>query len=137
VILQRLLLAAGAAAATVAAAAIAMAALSFALFALLRPYVGPAGAAAIVAAVYALFFVIGALIVGRAARGLGRRDRRAAQRDASRLVDRLAEAANDRPLVAAGVALALGVVLLRSPKSLAAVVSGVFDSLTGRTTRRR
>ncbi len=134
-IFRRLLLAAAALAATAAAAAIAMVALSYALFALARTYMGSAGAAAVVALVYALVVAVCALIAG--GKVTGRPSHRASERDAVGIVQRLSELARERPVAAAGVALALGVVLLRSPKSMAAVAGAAFDSFTGKKLRRR
>ena len=85
---------------------------------------------AIVAAVFAAS-------IGRAgffaARGTGWRGGggRADEREAMGLADRLMDLARDRPLVAVGVALALGLMLMRSPKSLGAIARAFFDSLTG------
>ena len=44
------------------------------------------------------------------------------------LLDRVIELARDKPIAAVGVALAMGVVLMRSPKSLAAVARAFFDA---------
>jgi hypothetical protein len=137
VILRRILLAVVGVVAAAAAAAIALVALSFALYALVRPYVGPAGAAAIVAGAYALIVGLAALIAGLAFRGAPRRSRRASEREAFGVLDRITDLARDKPIAAAGVALALGIVLMRSPRSLAAVAGAFVDSLTGKPRNRR
>ena len=117
-------------AAMAAAAVIATIALAFAIFAFSRPMVGTANAAAIVAAAFAA--LIGLAGPGRPGRRLARR--RAAgvdEGEAMGLADRLMDLARDKPVVAVGVALALGLVLMRNPKSLGAIARAFFDSLAG------
>jgi hypothetical protein len=41
------------------------------------------------------------------------------------------EMARERPIAAVGVALALGLVLMRSPRSLGAIARAFFESLGG------
>jgi hypothetical protein len=128
VILQRLLLAIAAGAAIAAAAAISMVALSLAVFGLLRPHIGPAYASAAVAAMFAVLIGLAGLL---AASGAGRRRGRMNEREAMGLAGRLMELARDKPIAAVAVALAMGVVLVRSPKSLGAIARAFFESLSG------
>lgn len=132
-ILQRVLMTVAAAAAIAAAVAIALIALAFAIFAFLRPYVGPANASAIVAAAFAVIVgLIGFLAAQRAGGGFGQAAQ-ASDGDAMSLAERLMDLARERPVIAVGVALALGVVLMRSPRSLAAVARAFFETLSGRS----
>ena len=117
-------MAVAAAAAIAAAAAGSVAAAAFALFAALVPQVGPAWAAAIVAASAALLVLIAGLIVR--ARAVGRMHRRQAEPDAS-LIQKLVELARAHPVIATGVALGAGVYALRNPKLVAAVVAAFME----------
>jgi hypothetical protein len=138
VILQRALLWIAAAAALAAAAVIGMIALAFAVYGFLVPHVGPANASAGVAALFAFLIGLGGLLAGLGLRGARRRRTgRYEERDALGLADRVMEVARDRPLAAVGVALAVGVILVRSPSALSAISRAFFDSVGGRERRRR
>lgn len=130
-ILQRVLMAVAAAAAIAAAVVIAMIALAAAIFGFLQPYVGPANAAAIVAAAFALMVGVSGLVAAQRAGGGGVVHGRADDGEAAGLVERLIEVARDRPMVTVGVALALGVVLIRSPRSLGAIARAFFETISG------
>ena len=131
-ILRRLLTTVVAATSIATAAAIALVALAGAIFALLLPHVGAAYAAAIVAAVFALLVGLAGLLAMRGSGGFnlsggGRVD----EREAMGLAERLMELARERPVAAVGVALALGIVLMRSPNALGAIARAFFDSFGG------
>jgi hypothetical protein len=135
VILQRVLMAIAAAAALAAAAVIAMVALAFAIYGFLLPHFGSANASAGVAALFAFLIGFGGFM---AARGVSPRRRRTkADDEPLTLIDRLMDLARDKPIAAVAVALAVGVLLVRSPKSLAAVVRTVLESLAPAPERRR
>lgn len=117
--LRRLFQLAAALAALVAAAAVCVVAAAFALYALARIWLGPAGGAAVVAAAFALVAV--------AVAGLATRKLPPAQTPEDvGLVERLIELAKARPLVAAGAAAAIVAVLVRNPAVLTAIVSAVL-----------
>lgn len=117
-------MAAAAAAALAAAAAIGVAALAFALYAGFQPWVGPAWAAAIVAAVMALAVLIAALSIrGAAAGGSPRRRGRAQEEPDASLVQKAIEMAKEHPLLAVGAAVGLGIYAIRNPQLVAAVVT--------------
>jgi hypothetical protein len=117
-LIRRLLLIVVAVAALAAAAAACVVASAFALYAVVRDALGPAGGAAVVAGVAALIVVAGALIaVLRMRRPAGLR------RDDHGLIARMMDFARDKPLIAAGAAIAVGVIAFRNPKVLAAVIS--------------
>ena len=120
--MDKALMAVAAAAALAAAAAIGVAALAFASYAGLTPWVGPAWAAALVAGVMALLVLIGALMIRGGASG--GRPRRSAQADADpSLVQKVVEMAKEHPLLAVGAALGVGVYAIRNPQLVAAVVT--------------
>lgn len=126
--MERTLMALAAGAAIAAAAVVGVFSLFFALFAAIEPYVGPAWAAAIIAATSALAVLLTGLVAARKAEG----DRRAAATvapDAS-LVDTVMNVVKDRPLLAAGAAVAAGVYALRHPQLAAAVVRAFMDRPT-------
>jgi hypothetical protein len=122
--MDRALMAVAAAAAIAAAAAGSVAAAAFALFAALVPQVGPAWAAAIVAASAAVLVLVAGLVAR--ARVSGRQRRREAEPDAS-LIQKMVELARAHPVLATGVALGAGVYALRNPKLVAAVVAAFME----------
>ncbi len=120
-IARKILLLVAAAAALAAAVGVFVVALAFALYAVARDYVGPAGAAAIVAGAAALLLVLAALVVLIKA-GLGRRKREPS------MVERAKDFVRERPIAAAAAALAAGVVAIRNPSLLAALVFSFLES---------
>lgn len=121
--MDKALMAVAAGAALAAAAAIGVFALAFAIYAGLTPWVGPAWAAAIVAAMMALIVLIGGLLVrGRASGGHRSRRRDEPEPDAS-LVQKVVEMAKEHPLLAVGAAVGVGVYAIRNPQLVAAVVT--------------
>ncbi|WP_296597770.1 hypothetical protein [Phenylobacterium sp.] len=117
--LQRILSLAAAIGAIVAAAAVCVVAASFALYALAREYLGPAGGGAVVAAVFALVAVIIAWI---ATRKVTPKTKATAAPPPSPL-DKAIGMAKEHPVVAAGAAAVAVAVLLRNPATVAALVS--------------
>jgi predicted permease len=107
------------------AAAVCVIAAAFALYALLRDQLTPAGAAAVVALLAAALAAIIAL-----AALLKMRSRPQTREDES-LVGRLIELARERPIIAAGAAAAAGFVLLRNPGLL------ITAAMAGRASRQR
>ena len=119
-------LAAGAAIA--AAAAVSVVSAAFALYALVQPWTGPAGAGAIVAAVAALVVAFaGMMAKNKAESRRYRGEGRGAEPDAS-IVSKIVEIAKERPMLAAGAALAAGVYAIRHPTLIAAVIGAVMEN---------
>ncbi len=129
--LRRLILALAAIAAFAASAAVCVVALAFALYALVEPYVGRAGAAAIVAAVAALVIAGSALLIGVAAKA--KRGRRTTA-PVGGVVERVTRFVRDKPVVAISAALAAGFLAVRNPRYLGAAVRAFFE---GRDVPRR
>ena len=119
-ILKRALNLAAAIAAVAAAAAVVVIAASFAVYALAKPYLGEAGAAAVVAGVFALIAVIVAWL---ATRKVTPRTKRGAKADDQPVIDRLIDMARERPLIALGATAAAVTVILRNPAVITAVIS--------------
>jgi hypothetical protein len=129
-ILKKALSLVAAIAAMAAAAAVCVVAAAFALYALLRYYVGPAGAAAAIAVLAAVVAVVLALVAyGKV------RPKRVKDEDQP-LSTRLIELAREKPIVAAGAAVAAGLVLLRNPGVVGAVVSAAMANRARDAERR-
>lgn len=126
-IFKRLLSGAAAVGAIAACAACAVVAAAFAIFMLLNEFVGGPGAAAIVALVFALLAGVGTLIGTRGTGGAKAKAKRKAEPPAppESLVDRAIDLAREKPLIAAGMAVAAGLMALRNP----IIVSTFLSSL--------
>lgn len=125
-ILRKALTLLAAFAAIAAAAAVCVVALAFALYALVRDYIGPAWGAAAVAGVAALLALILAFLATRKATP------KPLKAEDQTLTTRLIELARERPMVAAGAAVAAAVVLARNPKILTTLLSA---AVAGRAAR--
>jgi membrane protease YdiL (CAAX protease family) len=115
-------------AAIAAAAAVCVVALAFALYAVVRDYIGPAGGAAAVAGAAALLALILAYVATRKAKP------KPLKAEDQSMTTRLIELARERPLVAAGAAVAAAVVLARNPKILTTVLSAAIAGRAARPT---
>lgn len=113
-----------AAAAVATAVAVCVVAAAMALYALLRGYLTPAGAAAAVAGAAALIAVIGAFV----ALGKTHLIRRKAPAPEESLTTRLIGLVKERPLVAAGAVAAAAVVAIRNPRILSIILSAALAS---------
>lgn len=118
-ILKKAISVATAVAALAAAAAVCVVALAFALYAGLKPAIGPAWASAAVAGAAALLMLLGGLLLTRRAHAPRKEED---HRDISAKVFDLAR---DKPVVALAAVAAAGLVALKNPKITAALV-GAF-----------
>ena len=118
--LRRILLLAAALGAIAAAACVCVVALSFAVYAVADIWLSPAGAAAVVAAIFALIAVG---IAAAATRKAVPKAALAAKPSDAGLLDKVMGLAKERPLVAVAAATVAGVVLFRNPAVVAAVVT--------------
>ena len=101
---------------------------SAALFWLLEPLVGRAGAAALLAGVLALVVSVSVLVVaGRGHSPRHRPDVSAAAGLDFAFVDRVIEMAKDRPLLSIGAALAAGLIIVRNPALVATIVAAFME----------
>jgi hypothetical protein len=117
-----------------AAAVIATVAFAFAIYAFVLPHAGPANAAAAVAGVYAALIGAAGLLAARGAGGFRFGRQKVDETEAVNLAERLIVLAKEKPLIAVGVALAAGFLLMRSPKAMGAIARAFFDSIGGPTT---
>lgn len=123
--MERTLMALAAGAAIAAAAAVGVFSAFFALFAFIEPMVGTAGAAAIISGASALAVAVAGFVAARKAEG-DRKTAAAAAPDAS-LVEMILGLARDKPLLAAGAAVAAGIYALRNPQLISAVIRAFMD----------
>ncbi len=130
-ILKRVLSAAAAAGAVLAGAGVTVVAASYALYAWMTAYLPRAGAAAVVAGVFALIVLVVAFVAVRAA---SPKTPKASEQPRS-LIDRGIELAREKPLLAAGGAVAAGLIALRNPALIAALV-GLASQPPAKKTRR-
>lgn len=119
-ILKKALSLIAAIAAMAAAAVVCVVAAAYALYALLRYYLGPAGASAVIAVGFAVLTLILAFVAFRKAKP------KPTRREEQTLTTRLIDLAREKPIIAAGAAAAAGLVLLRNPKVVTAVVTAAM-----------
>lgn len=119
-ILKKAIQIACAVAALSAASAVGVFAAAFAVYAALRPMIGPAWSAAAVCALAAAMIGLGGLFAVLAANPPRLKKSAPEEKD---LVSRLIELARDKPIVAASAVLAAGAVAFKNPKVTAAIVS--------------
>ena len=110
-------------AALAAAVGVVVVAAAMALYAIAREYLTPAGSAAVLALVAAILAAVLAFVAFRQVRP------RPLRRDEENVTTRLIELARERPIIAAGAAVAAGLVLLRNP---GVVTSAVTAFMAGR-----
>ena len=115
------------AAAVAAVAAVGVVAAGFAIYAMLLPLWGRAGAAAAVAAVFALIVIVVGIATAMSLGG-GRRKARGA--DLSN-VELLIDVLRDKPLIAAVIAVITGVLAMRDPQTVAAVIRAFLEGWRG------
>ncbi|HEX4197303.1 MAG TPA: hypothetical protein VHZ26_07665 [Caulobacteraceae bacterium] len=122
-IFRRLLMAFVAIAAIATSASVVIVALAFALYALVEPYVGRAGASAVVAGSFAVI----AAIIGLVSMPRGRRRRRG-EATANDVAEDLMELVRDKPIASAGVALAAGIMAMRNPRVIGEIARAFFQN---------
>jgi membrane associated rhomboid family serine protease len=122
-IFKRLLMAFVAISAIATAVSVVVVALAFALFALVQPMLGDAGASAVVAGAFAVI----AAIVGFAA--VPRRHRRRPGTGSpAGVAEDLMDLVRDKPVASAGVALAAAIMAMRNPRVIGEIARAFFQS---------
>lgn len=111
-------------AALAAGAGVLVVSASFAIYALLRTYLGPAGAAGCVVFIAAIFLGVLALVMFGKAKGPTKTAGKAAS-GANGLVERLTGLLSDRPVVAASAAVAAGLLAWRNPTLVSTLLRAV------------
>ena len=128
-IFRRLLLALMAAATLATAAAVCVVALAFALYALVEPRFGRAGAAAIVAGTTAALTLVAGVLMMWAAH---RRRLRAPSAGVGGLIERSLAFMQQRPIVSASAAAAAGLMAARNPRYLGEAIRAFLEGRPGR-----
>lgn len=123
-IIRKIVLALAAAAAILAASGVIVVAAAFALFALVRPDLGPAGAAGVVCAAAAALIGLIGLVAGLQARGVRKKLTHPA---GGGILDQLIELARERPIVSTGALIAAAALAVRNPVTLASVVKTLLN----------
>ncbi|HUO22032.1 MAG TPA: hypothetical protein VMU59_05900 [Caulobacteraceae bacterium] len=126
-IVRKIVFALVAASAILAASAVMVFAAAFALYAWVRVYLGPAGAAAAVCAGAGLLIAVVALAAGLQASQMRRAYKRANGPDAPSLVDQVIGLARERPIVSAGAVVAAAALAVRNPAVLVGVVKTLLN----------
>lgn len=130
-ILGRVGVALAAAAILATSAAIFVVALAFALYALVRPALGPAGAAAAVAGAAALLI----LLLGVAVALIPKAAPARVSAKGKDPVERIINFFRDTPITAIAAAAATGILAIRNPRYLGAAVRSFLEGDTGRRKR--
>lgn len=128
--IKRILTLAAAFAAMAAAAGVCVVALAYALYAIAREYLTPAGASAVVAVAAAL--VIGLLAFFVVRKTTKTSLRQAAGAEEPTLTARLIELAREKPIVAGIGAVAAALVIARNPRIVTTIISA---AVAGRAAR--
>ena len=128
--IKRVATLAAAFAAMAAAAGVCVVALAYALYAVVREYLTPAGASAVVAGVAALLIVLLAVVVVR--KSAPKSLRKAAGAEEPTLTSRLIELAREKPIVAGIGAVAAALVIARNPRIVTTIISA---AVAGRAAR--
>jgi hypothetical protein len=120
---RRILFALAATMALAVSAGVFVVALAYGLFALVKPFVGSAGGAGIVAAAAALFIAIIAMILS----AMGRPPPRKKPSEPQSFVERASEFIKERPVLAIATALAAGLLAVRNPRYLGAALRAFVE----------
>ena len=126
-IIGRIAVGLAAAAVLATSAAIFVVALAFALFALVRPSIGPAGAAAVVAGAAALLVLAGAVALIVSARLAAAKRAKLAEQRGKDPAARLMNMVRDKPVTTIAAALGAGFLAVRNPKYLGAVLRSFME----------
>jgi hypothetical protein len=113
-----------AAAAMAASASVLIVALAFALYALVEPTLGRAGAAAVVAGASGLLIGLLALTIALMARAKRPKPK---LESASGVVERIFELVRDQPVMAIGAALGAGFLAMRNPTYLGSAIRSFLE----------
>ena len=121
-IFRRILFILAAAAMIAVSAGVVVVALAFALYALVKPALGQAGAAAVVAGAAAVLIGLVGMLIALA----GRRPRRKAF-EPKNLFDRVFQFLQERPVTAVAAAVAAGLLTVRNPEYLGAAIRAFIE----------
>ena len=112
-----------------AAAGVVVVSAAFAIYTLLRDYLGPSTSGAVIAFMFAVLFIV----VGLVALKRGGKSAKTTPAPRSGFAGRIFETLQERPVMAAGAAAAAGLIAWRNP----ALVSIILGALEQRADRAR
>jgi len=124
-IVNRVVAAIIAVAAMAAAAGVVVVAAAFAIYSLLRDHFGPAGAAAIIAAGFAVALALSALIMFSKAKFPKAPKRGAMPERPTALTDKVIAMVTERPIIAAAAAAAAGLLAWRNPTLVSTILKAL------------
>ncbi len=124
-IVNRVIAAVIAVAAMAAAAGVVVVAAAFAIYSALRDHFGPAEAAAIIAAAFAVALALSALIMFSRVKAPRASKRGAAAQQPTALTDKLIAMLTERPIVAAAAAAAAGLLAWRNPTLVSTILKAL------------
>jgi len=124
-----------AAAALMAATGVITIAIAFAIYAAFEPMIGRAFAAEATAGVFGVAIGLAALALTLVAQG--RRRARAASRPNAGLTDQIMDLIRDKPFAAAGIAAAAGLLAMRNPRTIGAVLAAFLQGWRGGSAMRK
>jgi hypothetical protein len=133
-VFRRIVLALTAAAMLAAAGGVVVVALAFALYALVKPYVGPAGASGIVAGAASLFIGLGAAILYLSTR---QKPSKELPPTARGLADRAMNFLREKPVMTISAAIGAGFLAVRNPRYLGAAARSFLEGREPPPRRRR
>jgi len=137
VILRRVLLLVAAVAALMTATGVITIAIAFAVYAAFEPMIGRAYAAAATAGIFAALIGLAALILVMMAEGRRRRRAQTASRPDAGLMDQILGLAREKPFAAAGIAAAAGLMAMRNPRMIGAVLGAFLEGWRGGAAMRK
>ncbi len=126
-IVRKIVLALVAASAILAATGVFVVAAAYAVFALCRDLVGPAGAAAVVCACAALIIALVGLVAGLQASKAAKAYKKANAAGAPSLLDHVIDLVREKPIVSAGTLIAGAAMAVRNPGLLMGVIKTVLN----------
>jgi uncharacterized PurR-regulated membrane protein YhhQ (DUF165 family) len=119
-----------------AAAGVVVVAAAFAIYSLLRDHFGPAGAAAIIAAGFAVALALSALILLSQVRAPKRSKFASSPERPAGMTDKVIALLTERPIVAAAAAAAAGLLAWRNPTLVSTILKALDLKPDGRPPRR-
>lgn len=134
-IFRRLLFLLAGAVALAVSAGIVVIALAFALYALVEPYIGRAGAAASVAAAAAILIALLGFLLTRQGRKRPAADRKPGEGET--ITDRIVDFVRSRPVTAIAGAVAAGILAVRNPGYLGSLIRAFVEGRENPRGRRR
>ncbi len=136
-ILRRVLLLVAAVAALMAATGVITIAIAFAVYAAFEPMIGRAYAAAATAGIFAALIGLAALILVMMAEGKRRRRASATSRPDAGLMEQIMGLVREKPFAAAGIAAAAGLMAMRNPRMIGAVLGAFLEGWRGGSAMRK